>query len=139
MSRDWVHENPPHWDERKQAIVGNAPAGTFSLGSYRPGDTVPGEWWRVEEAGRVVGYGWMDTAWGDAEILLAVDPERRRHGVGAWILDQLEREAAQRGLNYLLNTVPPDHPDRSGVRKWLEGRGFTSSRDGNILRRRVRR
>jgi GNAT superfamily N-acetyltransferase len=28
----------------------------------------------------------MDVVWGDAEILLAVDPEAQRHGVGRFIL-----------------------------------------------------
>ena len=29
---DWIHENPPRWDDRKQDIVGKADAGIFELG-----------------------------------------------------------------------------------------------------------
>ena len=73
---NWVHDNPPYWDESKASIIGGAPAGIFDLGSYRRGEVIPGEWWRVEDGGETLGYGWMDHTWGDAEILLAVDDRR---------------------------------------------------------------
>lgn len=139
MSLEWIHENPPHWDEPKQSIVGNAEAGALSIGSYKPGDLIPGEWWRVEEAGSIVGYGWMDTTWGDAEMLLAVDPRGRGKGVGTFILDRLEQEATTRGLNYLYNVVSPKHPDRQGVTDWLKARRFEPSHDDDRLMRRVRK
>ncbi len=135
VSLDWVHENPPHWDGDKARIIGGAPPGIFDLGSHRERDLIPGEWWRVEEDGRVVGYGWLDTVWGDAEILLAVDPGARRRGVGEFILDRLEQEAAARGLNYLYNVVRPAHPDRHTVAAWLRSRGFEPARDGRLVRR----
>ena len=138
MSFRWMQENPAYWDSGKQAIVGAAPAGIFEPPAYEPGDLVAGEWWRVEENGDVVGYGWMDTNWGgDAEVLLSVAPGRSGHGVGSFILDQLEREAAARGLNYLYNVVRPTHPGREAVTRWLERRGFVAADDGQ-LRRRVR-
>ena len=72
--------------------------------------------------------------WGDAEILLATDPEHRGQGVGTFVLEHLEHEAKERGLNYVYNTVRPTHPDREAVTAWLEKRGFEPSEDGSLLR-----
>ena len=134
-----IHESPPRWDENKDAIVGGAAEVIFDLTHYRAGDVIPGDWWRVEDEGSVLGFGWMDANWGDAEILLAVEPRTRKRGVGTFILDRLEREAAQRGLNYLYNVVHPTHPKRDGVTRWLMDRGFERSHDDESLRRRVSR
>ena len=135
MSLTWTRENPPHWDPGKAAIVGEAPAGIFELPAYKQGALLPGEWWRVEKDGSVLGYGWMDTTWGDAEILLAVAPGQQKHGVGSFILDHLEQEARARGLNHLYNSVRSSHPDRDGITRWLESRRFKPSEDGSVLRR----
>jgi GNAT superfamily N-acetyltransferase len=137
MGLDWIQENPPRWDAAKAAIVGEVPDGVFELGEFAPGELIPGEWWRVESDGEVVGYGWMDCTWGDAEILLAVDPRRQGQGVGTFIVDHLEAEAAERGLNYLLNEVRPTHPDGEKVARWLAGRRFERSADGKLLKRLV--
>jgi N-acetylglutamate synthase-like GNAT family acetyltransferase len=126
------------WDAPKAAIVGGAPEGIFAIGRSNSGDVLPGEWWRVEDGSGVVGYGWMEYTWGDAEILLAVAPERRDRGVGTFILDQLEQEAGARGLNYLYNVVRPTHPERQAVSDWLTSRGFVASHDDDRLMRRVR-
>jgi GNAT superfamily N-acetyltransferase len=133
----WVREDTPVWDATKEAILGSAPPGALEVPSLRPGALAPGEWFRVDEDGRAVGYGWMDCTWGDAEITLAVDSRRQGEGIGAFIVEHLEREAASRGLNYLYNAVLPTHPDRELVTKWLESLGFTRSGDG-LLKRRVR-
>ena len=138
MPLAWIHENTPKWDAGKAAVVGGAPAGAFDLASAHEGDLAPGEWFRVEQDGKIAGYGWMDCTWGDAEILLAVAPESHGQGVGRFILDELEKEAAARGLNYLYNAVRPSHPDRAAVTAWLMRRGFDPSGDG-LLKRRVRR
>lgn len=138
MGFEWIHEDAPRWDGDKDRIVGGAPAGIFNLGNYRAGDVIPGEWWRVAESGATLGYGWMDANWGDAEILLAVDPAARGRGVGGFILDGLEREAARRGLNYLYNVVAETHPEREQVARWLTSHGFSPGHDGESLRRRVR-
>jgi len=138
MSFEWIHENVPEWDKTKDTIIGGAAEGVFHLQNYRVGDVIPGEWWRVEQAGAVVGYGWMDANWGDAEILLAVDPSRQRAGVGSFILDRLEFEAASRGLNYMYNVISPKHPEREAVAGWLASRGFEPAHDDESLRRRVR-
>ena len=139
MSFSWIHEDAPQWDDSKNAIIGSAPEGSIhGLANYRAGGVIPGDWWRVEEDGAVVGYGWMDATWGDAEILLVVDPARQKRGAGGFILENLEREAARHGLNYMYNVVSPDHPDRKGITKWLVSRGFERSHDDESLRRRVR-
>jgi GNAT superfamily N-acetyltransferase len=137
VSLDWIHETPPRWDAAKAAIVGGAPAGVFQLGPQVEGELLAGEWWRVEDGGVAVGYGWLDHTWGDAEILLAVAPEHQRRGVGSFILERLEQEAAARGLNYLHNVVRPSHPDRERVIRWLEQRRFRKHHDDDRLMRRV--
>jgi GNAT superfamily N-acetyltransferase len=131
----WIHENPPHWDETKAAIAAAAPAGSLRLPDYAIGDLVSGEWWRVEDGGEVLGYGWMDCTWGDAEVLLVVDDASRRRGVGTFILDQLEREAARRGLHYLYNVIPEELPDREGLARWLENRRFEPDHGDRWVRR----
>jgi GNAT superfamily N-acetyltransferase len=135
MSLKWIHENPALWDDDKAAIVGEQPVGIFRPEERAAGDLIGGEWWRVEQDGVVVGYGWMDCTWGDAEMLLAVAPAACKQGVGTFILDRLEREAAERGVNYLHNEVRTTHPDQAGITRWLEQRKFAPASDGRLLRR----
>jgi|SoiMethySBSTD1v2_1073268.scaffolds.fasta_scaffold10076_6 GNAT superfamily N-acetyltransferase len=136
MALSWIREDTPRWDAGKQAIVGGAPQGALDVGRFSAGDLVPGEWFRVEDGGKTVGYGWMDCTWGDAEVTLAVDPKRRRAGIGAFIVEHLGKEAAARGVNYLYNAVRPTHPERDAVTRWLTEQGFVQSGDG-LLKRRV--
>lgn len=133
----WLEEKPARWDTHKARIIGEAPPGSFDARFRRckPGDLLPGEWWRVEHEGRAVGYGWLDVVWGDAEITVASDPAFERRGVGTFILSELEREARQRGLNNLYNIVRPTHPRHEDVSGWLERRGFRASEDGGLFRR----
>ena len=137
MSLTWRRESPAHWNADKQRIIGGAPPGVFAIGPLADGDVVPGDWWRAEHDGRVVGYGWMDHSWGDAEVLLAVDPVAQQSGVGTYILDRLGDEAAARGINYIYNVVPEAHPDKAGLTRWLQGRGFVASHEGGLLKRAV--
>ncbi|MCP3981581.1 MAG: GNAT family N-acetyltransferase [bacterium] len=137
MSLQWIHEQAPTWDETKQSIVGGAAEGIFDLSKYSVGEMVPCEWWRVERDGHVLGYGWLDSVFGDAEVLLAVDSDGRKQGVGTFILDRLEEEASARGLNYMFNIVRPTHPDPAGVSAWLKQRGFEAGHDDQTLRRAV--
>ena len=132
----WIHEPHPLWDNDKERIIGHAPSGVFDVGG-RPGEAVTGEWWRTEDPDGVVGYGWMDSAWGDAEILLVVESHRQSHGVGGFILDHLESEAASRGVNYVYNRVRGDDTHRTRVREWLLGRGYTADSTQDVLRKRV--
>jgi ribosomal protein S18 acetylase RimI-like enzyme len=136
----WVRERGPVWDQGKQRIVGGAPAGVFDARykALAPGAPVPGEWWRVDDDGKTVGYGWLEVVWGDAEILLATAPEARGKGVGQLILDKLEAEARARGLNYLYNVVRPTHPEAEKVGRWLAKRGFKAQEDGRLLRSSVK-
>jgi GNAT superfamily N-acetyltransferase len=138
MGLKWIVENPPQWDESKERLVGAAPEGIFDIGDHKTGELIPGEWWRVEDDAGIAGYGWMDCTWGDAEILLAVASSRQNAGVGSFILDHLEKEAAGRGLHYLYNLVRPTHPDRAGITAWLGKRGFARSHDDDLLKRPVR-
>ena len=141
MKLEWIQEESAKWDDEKQRIIGDAPAGTFDrrYGECRKGDLIPGEWWRVEADGRTAGYGWLDLVWGDAEILLATDPEHRGEGIGTFILDRIEAEARHQGVNYVYNTVRPTHPDREAVSAWLQKRGFKPSEDGSLLRATTRK
>lgn len=141
MALSWIHESPAKWDAAKARLIGRAPAGIFDAryADASEGDLVPGEWWRVEENGRTIGYGWLDVNWGDAEVLLATDPEARGRGVGTFILLNLEAEAFARGLNYLYNVIRPTHPEREQVAEWLAERGFVASEDGRLLRAVVRK
>lgn len=136
MTLQWIKEHNAHWDTDKQRIVGAAPVGIFDrrYSSLRVGEAIPGEWWRVDDGGITVGYGWLDIVWGDAEILLAADPAAQRRGVGGFILEQLENESRARSLRYIYNVVRPTHPDAVTVSAWLERRGFTRSVDGNLVR-----
>jgi len=80
-----------------------------------PGAPIADEWWRVtDDDGAVAGYGGLDSEWGDAEITFVVDPARRGAGIGAFIVDRLEEEAAERGLNYVYNVR---QPGRSPLRR----------------------
>lgn len=135
---NWIPEpQPARYDTSKRAFFDALPAGAVHLAPA--GQLLPGTWWRLEDDGQVVGYGWMDVTWGDAQILLAVAPDAQHKGYGASILDNLDREAHQRGLAYMFNTIPSDHPDADGVRSFLTSNGFEASGlDGTLLRRRVR-
>ena len=86
----------------------------------------------MERDDRVVGYGWLDDVWGDAEILMAVEEAARGTGAGAFALARLEEEAAGRGLNYVLNVVRDTHPDRAAVTGWFVAHGFTGTEDGRL-------
>lgn len=137
MTYRWEKEDPPRWNADKQRIFGDLELASVDL--RRPADNavIADEWWRaVDEHGTVVGYGWLDSEWGDAQISFLVVPGERGEGIGAFIVDRLEDEARTRGLNYIYNVVPASHPDRAWMTNWLTSHGFTDS--GSDLRRRVR-
>lgn len=138
MSLSFVHESPATWDADKRRILGGAPGDLFDFSKYRDGDIIPGDWWRVEREGSVIGYGWMDATWGDAEVLLCVAPDAQGQGVGTFVMDRLEHEARSRGLNHLYNVIPRHHSDPAALKRWLEKRGFAPSEDGQVLQRVVR-
>jgi GNAT superfamily N-acetyltransferase len=131
----WIHEDAPVWDADKARVIGGAPAGAFVI-PFEDGDALPGDWWAARDGdGEVVGYGRLDTTWGgDAEILLAVAPDRQEHGVGTFILAKLDEEAGARGINYIHNRIR-DHAQRDVVHDWLVVRGFRGSVDGDLRKR----
>ncbi|MGH3178214.1 MAG: hypothetical protein ACRDPF_30620, partial [Streptosporangiaceae bacterium] len=59
---------------------------------------------------------------------------RRGRGVGAFILERLDGEAAARGLNYIYNVVPDTHPDGPWIRNWLATHGFHEASRGQLRR-----
>lgn len=131
----WVYEDDPRWDADRERVFASVPEGVFRTDARRPGERLSSDWWRVERGGAVVGYGWLDDVWGDAEVLLAVAEGERGSGVGAFAMHHLEEEAAVRGLNYVLNVVRDTHPQRAEVTAWLERRGFTAAEDGRLRKR----
>lgn len=136
MSYQWHHDLPV-WDEDKQRILGSLPAGVLDsrYSEMKEGAPVPCQWFRVEDEGKTVGYGWIDVVWGDAEILLATAEDTKGAGVGAFILKHLDHEARRMGLNYIYNVVRPTHPQAEAVTAWLTKQGFESKVDGRLTRR----
>lgn len=132
---EWIRETPARWDPDKQRVLGGLAPELFGFGTPADGDALADEWWRAEAAGRVLGYGRLDDTWGDAEILVLVGPEDRRSGIGTFILEQLEREAAVRGLSYIYNVVPRGHPDPESVTGWLAAHGFSPTDVGELRKK----
>lgn len=137
MNLQWVSEPGACWNMDRERIVGKAADGIFDARyrELRVGAPVPGEWWRVEADNKVVGYGWLEVVWGDAEILMATATDVRGQGVGSFIVSNLIAETHRRGLNYVYNTVRHTHPDARTVMRWLEKRGFAANTDGSLVRR----
>lgn len=135
MALRWVHDEDPRWDDDRRRVFASVPEEVFRSAGRRAGEPLSSDWWRVERDGRVVGYGWLDDVWGDAEVLLAVDEAARRSGVGSFVMEHLEREAAARGLNYVVNVVRESHPARDALTAWLQGRGFAAAEDGRLRKR----
>ena len=133
----WVAEpQPARWDEDKARIVGDEAEGVFrsQYAGFKTGDIIPGTWFRVERDGEVVGYGWMDLIWGNAEILVATRPDARGRGVGSFVLEKLRDEASSAGMKYVTNVVRQTHPEKDRVTQWLEKRGFAAGEDGRLFR-----
>ena len=70
----WIRELPAHMDESKLAVLRAAGEGVFHAARSPRLALLPGDWWRVTDGKKILGYGWMDTSWGDAEILLGSIP-----------------------------------------------------------------
>ncbi len=132
---NWVKDDDPRWDADRERVFATVPDGVFRAEARTPGERLTSDWWRVEADGQVVGYGWLDDVWGDAEILLAVDASARGTGAGAFALARLEEEAAGRGLNYVVNVVRDTHPDGDAVTAWFLAHGFAGTDDGRLRKR----
>jgi N-acetylglutamate synthase-like GNAT family acetyltransferase len=131
----WVKDDDPRWDADRERVFATVPDGVFRAEARTAGERLSSDWWRVEDGGRVVGYGWLDDVWGDAEILLAVEEGSRGSGAGAFALARLEQEAADRGLNYVVNVVRDTHPERAAVTEWFVAHGFAGTDDGRLRKR----
>ncbi len=135
----WVDDPDPRWDADRARVFGTIPDGVFPAVPRTEGQRLTGDWWAVVDSGsdpaRVVGYGWLDDVWGDAEILLAVQADVRGTGAGSFALSHLEGEASARGLNYVVNVVRDTHPDRAQVTAWLLAHGFGEAEDGRLRKR----
>lgn len=132
---DWISEPDPTWDADKAAAFSPSGPALHGLGDPAPGTPLGDAWWRAEDDGEVRGYGRLDDTWGDAEVLVVVAPEHRGAGVGSFVMEHLEQEAAARSLNYVYNVVPIAHPDPEPVRDWLASRGFSPSESGELRKR----
>jgi ribosomal protein S18 acetylase RimI-like enzyme len=128
----WIQDDDPRWDADRLRVFATVPEGVFRTEARTDGERLASDWWRVTDGDRVVGFGWLDDVWGDAEILLAVEEGSRGAGVGAFVLRHLEDEAAARGLNYVVNVVRDTHPQRDAVTGWFLARGFTGTEDGRL-------
>jgi N-acetylglutamate synthase-like GNAT family acetyltransferase len=128
----WVKDDDPRWDADRERVFATLGSDVFPGLTRHMGDQLPSDWWRVETDDGVVGYGWLDDVWGDAEILLAIEESARGTGAGAFALARLEDEAAARGLNYVVNVVRDTHPDRSAVTGWFLAHGFSGTDDGRL-------
>jgi GNAT superfamily N-acetyltransferase len=134
MTLTWTKENSPRWDASKQRLFGPAELAAVGVAAPSPGEPVANEWWRVTDGEKLAGYGWLDSEWGDARITFFVAPGQRGRGIGDFILEHLEDEAATRGLNYIYNVVPESHPDGAWIRNWLSTHGFHETSRGQLRR-----
>ncbi len=134
MTLAWIKQDAPRWDADKRRVFGDAELA--AVGLERPADdaAIADEWWAVTQDGEVVGYGWLDSEWGDAEISFVVAPAARGAGIGGYVVDHLTAEAASRGLRYLYNVVPDTHPDAAWMTRWLVEHGFRATSDGTLRR-----
>ena len=93
----WTKEDTPRWDAAKQRLFGPEELTAVGMTAREPGEPIADEWWRVtDDDGAVAGSGWLDSEWGDAEITFLVGRDRRGAGIGGFIVDRLEDEAAGR-------------------------------------------
>ncbi len=131
----WTKQDRPRWDEDKQALFDATALASVGMPAPAADAAIADEWWQVrDESGATVGYGWLDSEWGDAQISFLVAPAARGRGVGEFILERLDAEARARGLNYIYNVVPPTHPDPAWMTHWLTLHGFFPSARGDLRR-----
>lgn len=136
-SLTWEREARPVWDAEKASIAASAPDGALSF-DFADGAELPGDWFVARDGQTVVGFGSLDTTWGgDAEITLVVDGQHQGRGVGTFVMDHLEQEAGDRGINYVYNTVRDTHPQRDDVHDWLLVRGYKGNESDASLRKHV--
>lgn len=135
MGFTWTKETRPRWDADKQAAFDAVALASVGMKAPTSDAAIADEWWRVaDDVGNLIGYGWLDSEWGDAQIAFFVTPRARGNGAGEFILNRLEAEAAARGLNYIYNVIPAGHPDPQWMTYWLTQHGFYPSPHGDLRR-----
>lgn len=135
MGFTWTKETRPRWDADKQAAFDMVALASVGMKAPASDAAIADEWWRVaDDVGNLIGYGWLDSEWGDAQIAFFVTPRARGNGAGEFILNRLEAEAAARGLNYIYNVIPAGHPDPQWMTYWLTQHGFYPSPHGDLRR-----
>jgi GNAT superfamily N-acetyltransferase len=102
-SAEELAANPHH----ARYIEGWGRAGDVGVIAEEDGRPVGAAWYRTFTAGEP-GYGFLDE--GTPEISIAVEPDHRRHGVGATLLRALCRRAKRDGLVALSLSVERDNP-----------------------------
>jgi len=99
----WTKEDAPRWDADKQRLFTTEALAAVGMEAPQAGYAIADEWWQVtNDGGDVVGYGWLDTEWGNAQIALLVGDGHRGRGIGDFILRQL---ASRRGPVYARRCV----------------------------------
>jgi len=110
-----------HWTREDESALGRRQAGGCSARTSWPRWTwtrppparrSADEWWQVTgDDGAIAGYGWLGLRMGRRPDHVLVDPARRGAGTSAiFILENLEDEAAARGLNYIYKRGPRQPP-----------------------------
>src|SRR5260370_5607005 len=111
MGCTWTKESRPRWDADKQAAFDTVALASVGMKAPTSDTAIADEWWRVaDDVGNLIGYGWLDSGWGDAQIAFFVTPRARGNGAGGVILNRLRAGAAARGLDYIFNLLPAGHP-----------------------------
>ena len=127
----WIREDTPRWDADKQRLFGPAEIAATALTPPGPGAPVADAWWHVTDAaGAVVGYGWLDSEWGDAEVTFLVDPARRGEGIGEFIVDPRDQSRPRVGAGLATRArlrprrrrpPPPRRRARRQLARYLSG------------------
>ena len=130
----WVKDDDPRWDADRERVFATVPDGVFRPSCPAAAASgCPATGGGSEAGRRVVGYGWLDDVWGDAEILLAVEDGARGTGAGAFALARLE-DGGGRARTELRGQRGPRHPSRPrrSHRAGSWRRGFAGTDDGRL-------
>lgn len=119
----WIKEEEPVWDSDKEDIIDCAPQGSFNMGPKSNG-TISGDWWKLVENKRVIGYGWISMISGDAELLIAVRKSEQHKGYGNIILENLEMEASKLKHNKVVAIIQSENINAVNIIYWLDRKGF---------------
>jgi hypothetical protein len=62
------------WDEDKKRIFNTANKGCFSFNNMELGMELVGNWWIFKtQKEKIIGYGWINTSQGDAEVSVIIN------------------------------------------------------------------